>query len=110
MLRRACRRMQAPDASHVRHRATQAVVSWSSWNLGLGCWLAGERCRPKSNWYWCRHIDSRGAVFEADEEQARFRETEDARGGVLMREDQRDAGADEIGEAEGRRHIVVAAQ
>jgi hypothetical protein len=27
-----------------------------------------------------------------------------------MREDQRDAGADEIGKAEGRRHIVFAAQ
>ena len=35
---------------------------------------------------------------------------EDATGGVLMRENQRDAGADEIGKAEGRRHIVLAAQ
>ena len=44
MLRRACRRMPAPEPSSARHRATQAVVNWSSWNLGLGCRLAGERC------------------------------------------------------------------
>ena len=27
--------------------------------LGVGVRLAGERCRSNSNWYWCRHIDSR---------------------------------------------------
>ena len=35
---------------------------------------------------------------------------EDAPGGILMREDQRDAGADEIGKAEGRRDVAFAAQ
>ena len=36
--------------------------------------------------------------------------SENATGGILMLEDQRDAGADEIGKAEGRGDIVFAAQ
>ena len=59
MLRRACPRTIAPEVSSCWHSATQAVVSWSSWNLGLGCRLAAEHCRSCRSSNWARHSDSR---------------------------------------------------
>mmetsp|Transcript_20652 Transcript_20652/g.79158 ORF Transcript_20652/g.79158 Transcript_20652/m.79158 type:complete len:306 (-) Transcript_20652:486-1403(-) len=59
MFSRAWRSTRASASSIWRARATQAVVSWSSWNLGFGCRLAGERCTACSSSYCGRHIDSR---------------------------------------------------
>src|SRR5438105_2820285 len=55
MLTRACWRTFAPDESACRLKATHAVVSWSSWNFGFGCRLAGDRCTASSRSYCAIH-------------------------------------------------------